>query len=165
MAKICTSVTTWVMTDVLSPVDKWVTEQQKKCQQYPWWDPRGLFCWLVTVTVWATVWIIKQVLTPVYHTICIVITGVIGVTLLPFGAAVDAVCAKCNATVWIKLWFLTPTKVTCENKGVSAANPKLFNYVCVCLCRLINPVTIEIAAGNDDEAAALAKAECEDRCA
>lgn len=163
MAKICNTVTVWVLEDVLSRVDKWVSQLQQKCKQYSRWDPRRLFCWLVTVSALVTTWVVKQILVPLSKTVCIVVTGVIGVTLLPFAAAIDAVCAKCTVTVWIRQWFLTPTKITCEKQGASST-PNLFSYLCICNCSLFNQVDIKIEALNDEEAATLARAECGQRC-
>lgn len=164
MSLICTTVTTWITQQVLSPVDTWVNQQQQKCNQFPWWDPRGWFCWFVTVLVKLVVWVTQHILVPILETTCIVVTAIIYLILAPFGAAIDAVCSRCNAVQWIKDWFLTLTKITFVKKEDSSTNPGYFDYSFICNCNPFKKPSITIQATNDEEAATLAKLECEKEC-
>lgn len=48
---ICTKFYQWVNENVTQQIQTWVSNQQEECKQYPWWDPRGLVCWIVTILV------------------------------------------------------------------------------------------------------------------
>ncbi|MEU1803651.1 hypothetical protein [Streptomyces sp. NPDC019937] len=51
MAVVCSQVQEWVEEKVSKPVEVWESHNEKKCKDYPWYDPRGWVCWFVTVLV------------------------------------------------------------------------------------------------------------------
>lgn len=162
MALICTKVTTTVTQTVITPVEKWVSQQQKQCKKRKW--PLNWLCWFVTVLIKVIVWITHYIVVATVHFSCIVVTGIIGLIILPFGAAIDAVCPICNAYHWINEWFITPTVITFVKKEDSVSKPGSFDYSFICNCKNKGKVPFIITAENDDEAAKLAKEKCESLC-
>lgn len=161
MSLICTTVTTWVDKIVLKPVEKWVAEQQKKCKKWPW--PLNWICQFVLVLVKLTIWITVNIIVPITQTTCVVITGVIGGILLPFGAAIDAVCQKCNVFNWINKWWITPTKITFVKMEKSSSVPGANDYTFKCKCKQGNKEVVVIAV-SDIEAQKKAVEACKEAC-
>jgi len=165
MSMICTTVTDWVTKEILVPVDTWVTQQQQTCKQYPWWDPRGWFCEIVTTVVRVVIWVTQQILIPVAKTICIAVTGTIGVILYPFAIAIDAVCSSCNVVTWVQVWWLGTPKIKFVGKVPSLTRPGYDEYTFICICSRSKQTTIKFEAQNDEQAAEMAKDQCQKECA
>ncbi|MBM0226882.1 MULTISPECIES: hypothetical protein [Micromonospora] len=70
MALVCTEITEWVEEEVSKPVEEWEERQEKKCKDYPWYDPRGWVCWFVTYFVKVVRWVIVKVGKWVVRTVC-----------------------------------------------------------------------------------------------
>lgn len=160
MPKICRTVITWVEEEVLEPIDQWVTQSQQVCQQYPWWDPRGWVCWLVTWLVRITVWITRRILVPISTVVCYFISFVIGGILLPFAAAIGP-----RAYDWVRVWFLNGAFIETGDKVKSTSQPGKYDYHFTCNCPngSTHPIVITIEE-NDALALELAKAECKKKC-
>jgi hypothetical protein len=77
MALTCTQVNEWVEEEVSRPVEEWEERQEKKCKDYPWYDPRGWVCWFVTVLVKVVRWAIVKVGKWVVRTVCKVVATVV----------------------------------------------------------------------------------------
>lgn len=162
MAQICSSVTTYVTQQVTNPVSSWVNQQQQQCKSKPW--PLNWFCWFVTILVEVINWVVSNILVPVISVVCVVITSVIGGVLLPFGAAIDAVCQKCSAYTWIKDWFIGCSKIEGLTESPSKTMPNMFDFTFKCNCNCAAFKIIEITAKTEEEAFELAKIECEKIC-
>jgi hypothetical protein len=163
MALLCQQITAYVVQHVTEPVDRWVEQQEKHCKQYPWYDPRGWFCWFVTILVKVTDWVVKTILLPIQQTYCTVITGFFGVLMLPHAAAIDAICQNCHAVDWVKNWLISNSMVTFINKAPTS-DPDVFDYTFDCKCPNNQTHQITVQAHNDDEAAAEAKVDCAASC-
>ncbi len=161
MALICTTVTTWVTQTVLDRVDTLVNQQQQECKKWPW--PLNWFCKVFWVLVMVTSWVARNILVPILHTTCVVITAILGGILYPFAWAIDAVCQTCNAHQWVELWWLTPTKITFVKREDSINNPGSFDYTFTCNCKN-GKKEIIVTATDDVEAAKLATDECKVAC-
>lgn len=164
MSLVCVTITNWVTQTILTPVDSWASQQENKCQQYPWWDPRGWFCYVVTVWIRITVWVMKNVVLPIAETICSADTAFLGFVLLPFIVALDAACDRCNILTWWKRWFLNDPGIVFVSQTPSASGPG-YDYTFICNCNPWKKPTIIVEADNDAEAAEKAKAKCESECA
>ncbi|SCF47191.1 hypothetical protein [Micromonospora mirobrigensis] len=70
MALVCTEITEWVEEEVSRPVEEWEERQEKKCKDYPWYDPRGWVCWFVTYFVKVVRWVLVKVGKWVARTVC-----------------------------------------------------------------------------------------------
>lgn len=165
MPQICTTVTSWVTQAVLTPINTWVTQQQQQCKKLKWWNPLKWLCWIVTFTVLVVVWITQYIAVPIVETICNLVTFVIGGIMLPFAAAIDAVCVNCNAVHWVTTWFITRARITFIRRVASRTRPNYYDYTFVCNCSVMKKPSITVEAATDEEAAALARAECEKECA
>ncbi|MEU3454143.1 hypothetical protein ABZ671_11130 [Micromonospora sp. NPDC006766] len=70
MALVCTEITEWIEEQVSKPVEEWEERQEKKCKNYPWYDPRGWVCWFVTYVVKVIRWVVVTVGKWVTRTVC-----------------------------------------------------------------------------------------------
>lgn len=70
MALTCTKITEWVEEEVSKPVEEWEERQEKKCKKRKWYDPRGWFCWFVTILVKVVRWVVVTVGKWVVRTVC-----------------------------------------------------------------------------------------------
>ena len=61
MAKLCYKVEEWVEEEIEQPIEEWVERTEEKCKEYPWWDPRGWVCWIVTTFVKVVNWVVVTV--------------------------------------------------------------------------------------------------------
>ena len=165
MSLVCTTVTSWVSQTVLSPVNTWIHHQQVECDRLHWWDPRSWFCWLITISVLIVVWVTQYIVVPITETVCTVTTSIPGYILLPFAAAIDAVCNRCHASDWIKHWLITPARIIPIGRVPSTTRPNYYVYTFVCNCSLSRRPTITVEAASDEEAAALAITKCGTACA
>lgn len=163
MALICRTVTTWITETVLEDVEKWVDEQQENCHQYPWWDPRGWFCWIETITVKVIVSSSKEVVVPFSRVICNVMASLLFYALAPLAAAIDSV----TPTTWhvyftLKKWLWT-SRITFEGKAPTTIDG-IYLYSFTCHCSDEKELPITVTASNDDEAALKAEDECATLC-
>jgi hypothetical protein len=197
MALVCTTITNWVGKHVITPVNTWVakqqnqqkqvtawvSQQQQQCNQYPWWDPRGWWCWfitvlvqvlvwiwiLVTVFVQALVWIWIWILVPIVEVTCGVIAGFIWLVFLSWSTAAISVVSW-GPWDWGKKWFWSPftgtfTLVEKSSIGVNGQTGAIdYEYTFICNCHPWQKITITIQATNDDDAATYAEEICNARC-
>jgi hypothetical protein len=77
MALVCTQIQEWVEEQVSKPIEEWEEQQEKKCKDYPWYDPRGWVCWFVTILVKVVRWVVVTVGKWVTRTVCKVIAVVV----------------------------------------------------------------------------------------
>lgn len=77
MAVQCVEVQEWIEEEITKPVEEWVEETEKKCKNYPWYDPRGWVCWLVTIFVKVVIWVVEKVGKWVVRTVCTLINAAI----------------------------------------------------------------------------------------
>lgn len=159
MGLLCIKITTPITKYVTEPIDNWVEQQEEKCKQYPWWDPRGWFCWFITVLVLVTNWVTKSFIVYVTNIVCTFITWFIGSL---FSALIGSWCSKCND--WIKKWLLDCPKIEGLKENRSIKNPNEFDFVFKCNCNCFKSKTIEIRAKNEEEAFELAKEKCDKIC-
>lgn len=164
MPLICTNVTTWITQQLLVPTNTWVSQQQQHCKQYPWWNPLGWFCWLVTIVVLVVVWVTKNIVVPIITVVCNFIAFLVGWFVLIFAIVIDAICEACNAVTWTDHWFLAHGKITFVRSVPSATQPGYFDYTFTCNCSNGSKSDIVVTALNDDDAASQAKLACEKTC-
>jgi hypothetical protein len=79
MALVCTEITEWIEEEISKPIEEWEERQEKKCKDYPWYDPRGWVCWFVTYFVKVIRWIVVTVVTAVITIVCHVISDIIAI--------------------------------------------------------------------------------------
>ncbi len=79
MALVCTQMTEWVEEEVSKPIEEWEERQEKKCKDYPWYDPRGWVCWFVTYFVKVIRWVIVKVGKWVVREVCKIVATVIDI--------------------------------------------------------------------------------------
>jgi hypothetical protein len=162
MAMICTNVTEWITTQVTNPVSSWVNQQQQQCNNYPW--PINWFCKIVTVLVEVINWVVTNVLTPIIKVVCIFVTTIIGGVLLPFAAAIDSVCQKCNAYDWVMDWFIGCSKIEGQTETPSTTTAGAYDFTFKCNCTCLVHKIVKVTAKTEEEAFNLAKIECEKAC-
>ena len=73
MATICKTYQDRIESTVWEPVDDWIKRTENRCKKYPWWNPLGWFCWLVTIAVKVVKWVVRIVVTIVFRIVCEVI--------------------------------------------------------------------------------------------
>lgn len=73
MAVVCSQAQEWVEEKVSQPVEEWESRTEKKCKDYPWYDPRGWVCWFVTVLVKVVRWVVVTVGKLVTRLVCKVV--------------------------------------------------------------------------------------------
>ena len=74
MPLVCTKIQEWVEEEVSKPVEEWEERQEERCKDYGWYDPRGWFCWFVTVLVKVVRWVVVTVGKWVIREVCNVIS-------------------------------------------------------------------------------------------
>lgn len=74
MTTVCYEIKEWIEEEVSKPVEEWEERQEKKCKEYPWYDPRGWVCWFVTVVVKVIRWVVVTVGKWVTRTVCKIVT-------------------------------------------------------------------------------------------
>jgi len=79
MARVCTQIDVWIEEEVSRPVEEWENQQQKKCKDYPWYDPRGWVCWFVWVLVKVVRWVVEKVGRWVVRTVCKIVAAVVDI--------------------------------------------------------------------------------------
>lgn len=73
MATICKTYQDRIESTVWEPVDDWIKRTENRCKKYPWWNPLGWFCWLVTIAVKVVKWVVRIVVTIVFRVVCEVV--------------------------------------------------------------------------------------------
>jgi hypothetical protein len=79
MARICYEVQEWIEEEIEQPIEEWVERTKEKCKEYPWWDPRGWVCWLVTTLVKVVTWVIVTIGKWVVRIVCEIVNVIITV--------------------------------------------------------------------------------------
>ena len=83
--EVCENVTTWVEEQVQQPVEEWVSREERRCreQDCDWWCAccNKWFCWIVTVTVRVVTWVLVTVGKWVTHLVCKIVTTVVGIVV------------------------------------------------------------------------------------
>jgi hypothetical protein len=74
MPLVCTKIQEWVEEEVSKPIEEWEERQEKRCKDYGWYDPRGWFCWLVTVFVKVVRWVVVTVGKWVIRWVCKIVS-------------------------------------------------------------------------------------------
>jgi hypothetical protein len=79
MALVCSQIDEWIEEQVSQPVEVWENQQQQRCKDYPWYDPRGWVCWLVWVLVKVVRWVLVTVGRWVTRTVCTLVGVVVDI--------------------------------------------------------------------------------------
>jgi hypothetical protein len=79
MAMVCKEIQEWVEEEISQPIEEWEERQEKKCKKYHWYDPRGWFCWFVTILVKVIRWVVVTVGKWVIRTVCYFLATVVGI--------------------------------------------------------------------------------------
>jgi hypothetical protein len=79
MALVCTKIDEWIEEEVSKPIEVWENQQQEKCKDYPWYDPRGWVCWLVWVLVKVVRWVVVTVGRWVTRTVCKIVATIVDI--------------------------------------------------------------------------------------
>jgi len=91
MPTICTEIDEWIVEDIVKEVEIWEERQEKKCKEYAWYDPRGWFCWIVTIFVKVVRTIVEKVGRWITRTVCKVVTAVVEVLIDISKGALDVI--------------------------------------------------------------------------
>ena len=91
MARICTEIDVWIEEEVSRPVEEWENQQQKRCKDYPWYDPRGWVCWFVWVLVKVVRWVVVTVGRWVVRTVCKILAAVVDIVVGVLGGLWDVI--------------------------------------------------------------------------
>ena len=91
MALVCTEITEWVEEKVSKPVEEWEERQEKRCKDYPWYDPRGWVCWFVTILVKVVRWVVVTVGKWVVRTVCKIVAVVVEAVVEIVGGLWDVI--------------------------------------------------------------------------
>lgn len=160
MSRICFTVTEWVVTKVLEPVDQWVAQQQQHCKQLPWWNPLKWFCWFVTVMVRVVVWVLREILVPIVRVICIIFMMGVGFIPLVIGAAFSP-----SLYAWVLDWLWPKPLVTgISKKPASVPGEVVYEFRCHCKDGRTTVLSITIPE-NDALAQTMAADQCRSYCA
>ncbi|MEU0842199.1 hypothetical protein ABZ370_22375 [Streptomyces sp. NPDC005962] len=91
MAVVCKEIKEWVEEKVSQPIEEWESRTQKKCKDYPWYDPRGWVCWFVTYLVKIVRWVVVTVVKLVVRVVCKVVEVVVDFIRDFFGGLWDII--------------------------------------------------------------------------
>jgi hypothetical protein len=91
MALVCTKIQEWVEEEVSKPVEEWEESQEKKCKKRKWYDPRGWFCWFITILVKVIRWVVVTVGKWVIRTVCKIIALVVVLVIDVFAGLWDII--------------------------------------------------------------------------
>jgi hypothetical protein len=72
MGRFCEEYDEKVCKRVRKKLVSWEEQQEERCKEYPWYDPRGWVCWLVTVVIKVVRWVTTVVCQIVTVTICLI---------------------------------------------------------------------------------------------
>lgn len=79
MARICREIEETIEEEVEKEVEEWVEKEQEKCKEYPWYDPRGWVCWVVTTLVKVVTTVVVTVTKVVTRVVCEAVAFVLNV--------------------------------------------------------------------------------------
>ena len=79
MALTCTKSTEWIEEEISKPIEEWEERQEKKCKKRKWYDPRGWFCWFITILVKVVRWVVVTVGKWVVRTVCKIVATLIDI--------------------------------------------------------------------------------------
>lgn len=79
MARICREIEETIEEEVEKEVEEWVEKEQEKCKEYPWYDPRGWVCWIVTTLVKVVTTVVVTVVKTVTRVVCEAVAFVLNV--------------------------------------------------------------------------------------
>ena len=163
---ICTTVINYVVQQVTNPVDQWVDSLEEQCEELPWWNPLGWFCWFVVVTVKVTIWVVENIVVAVSTVQCTIVAWVVGFFLLLIALFPAALGQNWGMWDWTIHWFYTPARITFKSSSPSTSQPGYTDYTFRCNCKDKNKAQdVVITAMNDEEARRKAIEECERACA
>ncbi|MFE7394440.1 hypothetical protein [Streptomyces sp. NPDC057582] len=91
MALVCTEITEWVEEQVSKPIEEWEERQEKKCKEYPWYDPRGWVCWFVTYLVKVVRWVVVTVGKWVTRVVCTIVATIVNIVGDVLGGVWDVI--------------------------------------------------------------------------
>lgn len=91
MALECTKTREWIEEEVSKPIEEWEERQEERCKEYPWYDPRGWVCWIVTVVVKVVRWVTVTVGKWVTRTVCKIVSTVVQLVVDVFTGLWDVV--------------------------------------------------------------------------
>jgi hypothetical protein len=111
--KLCHNAKKKIEESFEKPVEEWVSQQERRCREMPWWNPLRWFCELVMIVVkvvtWLVVTVVKFVTVAVCHVVSHAIKVVAGVVTAVLGWLVGTlVCLfsepKAVLTGLVDLW-------------------------------------------------------------
>ena len=83
--QVCENIGQWVEDNVWQPVEQWVSQEERRCREQDcnWWCAccNKWFCWIVTIVVSIIVWVVVTVLKWVVTLVCQIVTFVIGIVV------------------------------------------------------------------------------------
>ena len=100
--RVCTETKQWIEEQVEQPVDRWVEKTEKQCKDYPWYDPRGWVCWLVTIVVKVVEIVIVTVGKWVTHVVCVVINAILNAASFLVGLVLSIPIVGPLIRAWIR---------------------------------------------------------------
>jgi len=164
MSRICFTVTDWVVQEVLEPVEEFAREQQRRCRELAWWNPVRWFCWFVTVLVRIIVWVVREIVVPIFRFVCTVITNILELALRPFLVAFDAI-AGTNTAGWTREWFgFNGNRCELQERtDFNADGTATFSFNCRC-DREADPQLVTVDADSERDAAMLAREQIQNVC-
>lgn len=63
---------------ITRPVERWISQQEQRCRELPWWNPLRWFCEIVIIVVKVVDWVVETVVKWVVTIVCQVVTFVVG---------------------------------------------------------------------------------------
>lgn len=79
MARVCTTITEWIQTEISKPIEEWEERSKQECRKRPWYDPRRWLCTIVRWFVLVVRWVVVTVVTAVITVVCRLISEILGV--------------------------------------------------------------------------------------
>jgi hypothetical protein len=77
MAEICDTYYEWVEETIVTPIQRTGERMEEHCKEYPWYDPRGWFCWLVRIIFTFIEYVVEVIGKWVPYVVCVVVSPVI----------------------------------------------------------------------------------------
>jgi hypothetical protein len=66
---------------VTRPVERWISQQEQRCRELPWWNPLRWFCEIVIIVVKVVDWVVETVIKWVVTIVCQIVTFVVGLVV------------------------------------------------------------------------------------
>ncbi len=76
--EVCQELRQQIEEQVSQPVENWISQQERRCRDLPWWNPVRWFCEIVSVVVKVVTWVVITVVKWVITIVCQIVTEVIG---------------------------------------------------------------------------------------